>query len=206
MGQRLDVARAAPWWAQPRWSCSPAFIFLGTAATGALLIAWIPIAPFVDHLWNHGPRGTYNDLPDVHPLTILAAATTTVICAPILEELLFRGGLQSWLGRRLPRGAAVVVATLAFTWVHGLGPGAYNSVQLLDVAISGFLYAGLYQATKSVTPGIVAHMARNGCIVVSVATRAPILVPAALAVLLGLIGLAWSWRRTSAGAEFGRVD
>lgn len=47
----------------------------------------------------------------------------------------------------------MVVAIIVFTSAHGFGPGAYNSVQLLSIGLSGLLYAGLLEA---------AHMARNG--------------------------------------------
>lgn len=198
-------ATGAWWWARPRWCCSPRWVFTGAAAGGAIRLVWIPLGPSIDRMWRHGPPGTYNDLPNISTLTVWAAAISSVVCAPVLEELLFRGGIQSWLARRVPPVVAVTVATGLFTAAHGVGPGAYNSVQLLSVLLAGLVYAWLYQATGSVTPGIVAHMVSNGSILVSLAAGAPLMAPAIWAVVCGLVGVVLLRAPGGRAGRLGRV-
>ena len=36
---------------------------------------------------THGPPGKYNELPNLHAPTVVAALVLTVMCAPVFEEL-----------------------------------------------------------------------------------------------------------------------
>ena len=111
-----------------------------------------------------------NDLPDRGASTVWTALFAWSVCAPVLEELLYRGGLQAWLARRLPGSAAVLVATAVFTAAHGFGPGAYTGAQLVSVFATGLVYGLLYRATGSVMPSIGAHAAWNAIVLLE-ATR-----------------------------------
>ena len=83
-----------------------------------------------------------------------------VIAAPILEELIFRGCIQSWLCRRFLTPVAIVAATAAFTALHAGGAHLYN-MQLAAIAMDGLVFGVVYQLSGSLLADIAAHMALN---------------------------------------------
>lgn len=83
----------------------------------------------------------------------------------------------------------MLVAAGGFAGAHGFGPGSYNSVQLVFIFVSGLVYGWLYQASRSVTPGIIAHMAYNGSGLLALTTGAPAALPPLVIVVVGLVGL-----------------
>jgi membrane protease YdiL (CAAX protease family) len=105
-----------------------------------------------------------------------------------LEEVFFRGRVLSWLARRAPIGVAVVLSTVAFTMVHGIGPHSYNSVQLPSVAADGLVFASLYVASGSLQPGMVAHMAVNAVALLVSVSGLDVLFFAVLLVAIGAPG------------------
>lgn len=200
------ATRVATWLARPKWRCAWPWLLVGAGAAGVANLAWMVVVPVVDRLWSHGPAGTYNDVPDHPAATVWAATIALVLCAPILEELLFRGGLQSWLGRRLPRTAAVLVATAVFAAVHGAGAHAYNSVQLAGVFFSGLVFALLYELSGSVMPGILSHMVWNGFNLVGTLTVVPIVVSPLAFAAVGAVGITiLATRRGSSSGELNRA-
>jgi membrane protease YdiL (CAAX protease family) len=118
--------------------------------------------PHLSDLWSHGKESSINNLGTVNADTVRGYLLTVVNGAPVLEEVFYRGCLQAWLARRLPAPASVVAATAVFTAAHGMGSGAYNSVQLVSVAITGLTFGVLYHRSGSLIPDIAAHMALNG--------------------------------------------
>jgi uncharacterized protein len=98
------------------------------------------------------------DLLAAIPQTGFNVATmmfATVILAPIVEELIFRGLLQKSLARRLPIWAAIGIAAAVFSAVHG----DLNSAPALFVIAS--IFGTLYYLTGSLRVTIVAHLANN---------------------------------------------
>lgn len=84
--------------------------------------------------------------------TILLA---TVILAPIVEELIFRGMLQKSLSHRLPVWASIGIAAVIFSAMHG----DINSAPALCVV--GAIFGLLYHLTGSMRVTIMAHLANN---------------------------------------------
>jgi membrane protease YdiL (CAAX protease family) len=81
-----------------------------------------------------------------------------VLAAPVVEEVLFRGVLLSWLTKRLNRHAAVVVSALIFGFAHWEGPGvllpvigltllavplAYATLRLGNLSLAIIMHAGI---------------------------------------------------------------
>lgn len=62
-----------------------------------------------------------SDSPDVWTLTLITV--TAVICAPLLEELIFRVVLQSWLAVMIQPAWAIITVAIAFSLVHGWRDG-----------------------------------------------------------------------------------
>lgn len=53
-----------------------------------------------------------------HPFYLFLAVFTIIIAAPVIEELLFRGFLQSWIRQHLGRGQAICVTSALFALFH----------------------------------------------------------------------------------------
>ena len=84
--------------------------------------------------------------------TILFA---TVILAPVVEELVFRGMLQTSLSHKMPIWAAIAISAAIFSAMHG----DLNSAPAL-MAI-GAIFGTLYHLTGSLRVTIAAHLANN---------------------------------------------
>ncbi|PCI95179.1 hypothetical protein COB11_02790 [Candidatus Aerophobetes bacterium] len=88
-------------------------------------------------------------------LTTIAFSLVVAIVAPILEEIVFRGYLQSALKTTMPAWAAIVTASSIFASVHG-------SLTLWPVYFMlGFGMGFVYDRTGSLKTAIAYHMANN---------------------------------------------
>jgi membrane protease YdiL (CAAX protease family) len=87
---------------------------------------------------------------------VAASLFGTVIAAPVLEEIVFRGLLFATLRRRLSWPLAAVLSAAIFAAAHGYGAAGFGSV-----FVSGVLWAAAYEKTGSVLPGTAAHVANN---------------------------------------------
>jgi membrane protease YdiL (CAAX protease family) len=191
MEGEAEAEKAARRLARPRWRCPWQWAAAGAGAVAVVNLAWLGLSEIAPQLWSE-PPGLVNEIPDRRASTLWVAALLFIVCAPLLEELLYRGGVQGWLGRRAPAWAALLAATALFTWAHSFGASSYNEIQLASVLSTGLIYARLYQVTGSVVPGMVAHATWNGLSLVSMATDGllvAISLPLALLTVAG--GLAW---------------
>lgn len=87
--------------------------------------------------------------------SILSSILSTVITAPIVEEIIFRGLVLSRLKRVMPVWVAVFLSSLAFGVVHG---------QLLWIAyafVLGIVFAIVAECTKSTAASVLVHMVFN---------------------------------------------
>ncbi len=106
-----------------------------------------------------------SDLPLQLMLGLLASAW-----APIVEELIFRGGLYRHFRSARPQGVPVlarvfvsaVLSALIFGFMHG-----YNPLMLLPVITLGFNFALMREWRGSIIPCMTAHALHNGFIMVS---------------------------------------
>lgn len=74
------------------------------------------------------------------------------LLAPVVEELLFRGILYTYL-RRWGAAVAIIVSTLAF----GLPHGGFFPIYLTG----GLIFALLYEYSGSLLPAVIAHIINN---------------------------------------------
>ncbi len=86
----------------------------------------------------------------------LAAILHTVIAAPAVEELVFRGVIQSRLERAMPTWAAVVIQAALFGLVHG------QPIQIGYAFVIGLAYGWMRHRAGSILPVVAAHMVFNG--------------------------------------------
>ncbi|MGL5838921.1 MAG: lysostaphin resistance A-like protein [Sphingorhabdus sp.] len=77
------------------------------------------------------------------------------ILAPVLEELLFRGLLQTSLAKRMPIWAAILLASAIFALIH-FQPYAFPALMAM-----GIVFGVLYHLTGSLRVTILAHALNN---------------------------------------------
>lgn len=96
-----------------------------------------------------------------------------LVVAPVLEETVFRAGLQSWLQRRAVGGrrvagldAAVLLTALAFAAAH-----LVHAPPLLAamVFVPGLAIGEVYRRIGRLRPVIVLHAWYNGCLLAAAA-------------------------------------
>jgi membrane protease YdiL (CAAX protease family) len=87
---------------------------------------------------------------------MIASLLGTVVFAPVLEEIVFRGLLYGTLRRRLGWPLAAVLSAAVFAAAHGYGVAGFGSV-----FASGLMWAVAYEKTGSLLPGMAAHAANN---------------------------------------------
>lgn len=93
-----------------------------------------------------------------HPLGIVA----TVIAAPLVEELLFRGAIQGYLLREWNSPVlAILTSSLIFGLIHG------NPAQIPFAFVIGLALGWMYYMTGSLVPGIFMHFINNGTAVLT---------------------------------------
>ncbi len=97
------------------------------------------------------------------PLALFLALFAVIIMAPLIEEFLFRGTLQTYLKRHLGARSAILLTALTFALFHfatvqGLG----NFSLIISLFILGIYLGFLYDRQGSLFASIGLHMSFNG--------------------------------------------
>jgi membrane protease YdiL (CAAX protease family) len=101
-----------------------------------------------------------------NPFSLAVAFLAIAVVGPIVEELLFRGYLQSALARRMKPWMAITVASVVFGAIH-FQPLAFPLLAGLG-AVSGYLY----HRTKSLKVPMIMHIANNSFAVLGLFMKA----------------------------------
>lgn len=129
---------------------------------GGLAISQIPLAILAlqgNTIWQ---MGTAEKLAIGKALAASGGASSiglvaaTVVVAPVVEELLYRGYLLGALRERMPGFAAVLVSALLFVFVLHFEPSNIVAALCLGLATG---WCAL--RTHSLLPGLIVHMASN---------------------------------------------
>jgi membrane protease YdiL (CAAX protease family) len=91
-------------------------------------------------------------------LPTLTSLVLLVVGAPLLEELIFRGGLQEALLARVPPTAANLGTAVAFALAHGMTRAWWLAAA---VFVPAFALGWLYQRERRIAPCVAAHAAMN---------------------------------------------
>lgn len=119
-----------------------------------LMMAWI--LGFLAEYFHWPQQQPYQQFSVPQMRTI---ATLAILIAPIMEELVFRGFLQSTLYRYTTPYRAVLATALLFTLFHSLYYGYWAA--LIYVGLMALILGGFRYATKSTIPGIIGHFINN---------------------------------------------
>ena len=101
------------------------------------------------------------------PITITLPGVLSLVVAPFLEELLFRGLLLHELAELLPRWGANLLTSLLFAGIHlpfWLAHGGVSGALMANTAgvfIFSLLAGWLYLDSSSIWPPTLAHIANN---------------------------------------------
>ncbi|UUV31298.1 CPBP family intramembrane metalloprotease [Amycolatopsis roodepoortensis] len=140
------------WWPRQTWRWL-------APIPAVLVFGWLyvlgPLAP---------PLPTSEDYPD--PVYLAVGATLTFFTANVLEEVFFRGMLQTRLEALFGRWPGILLAALLFAWLHlpTHGQGSLPLTLGAIVAFQGFfgLFTGyLWSRYRNLWAPIAAHTAMN---------------------------------------------
>ena len=140
LGEAAGLRRCSGWTAA---FC--AFCAVGLFVVVQLALALLPAA------WMTG----YNDHMELLLSDGLIPALSIAVAAPLTEELMFRGVIQTRLERAMPVWAAVVVQAVLFGVVHG------TPIQMVYAFLLGLVFGFLRSRTGSILPGFAAHAVFN---------------------------------------------
>ena len=83
------------------------------------------------------------------------AILSTVVAAPILEEVLFRGLIFESCGERFGKGGALIISALLFGLIHGV------PVQMVNAFVVGLILGYVYLRTRSLISVMIIHAVNN---------------------------------------------
>jgi membrane protease YdiL (CAAX protease family) len=160
------IVRGSDWWGVP----AGMVLQVAIAVITAPLIIWLfPDGP---------PEQSISEIAGQSQSTIdqLSVFIAVAVAAPLIEEMLFRGMLLSWLTRRMRNWPAIVVSSAVFAGVHLLDPNAI-------AVIPGLFLLGVVLAWVAL---------RRGDLSLPIAIHSGINLLAAISILYGAELLEWS--------------
>ncbi len=123
------------------------------AAMNIFVMVVISSVPFPEAWWDQ-----YNSMASTIPGTAAwISVLSTVIAAPIVEEIVLRGLFYGRLKRGMPMFAAMLISS----WIFGLIHGAV--IWVIYAALLGMLIAWIYEKYRSLTAAILFHFGFNLC-------------------------------------------
>jgi membrane protease YdiL (CAAX protease family) len=90
-----------------------------------------------------------------HGLGLAGLAVTSVLVAPVIEEVLYRGILLRYFGSLLRPGFAATITAFLFAALH------FQPVAIPSRFLFGVVAAGLVYVTRSLYPAVAFHMTLN---------------------------------------------
>jgi membrane protease YdiL (CAAX protease family) len=104
---------------------------------------------------NLFPEEWNETLKDETQITF-SSVLNVCLLAPIAEEIAFRGVFLGGLLRmQCNPWLAILISTIIFSIMH------MSPMMFLNVTIAGFIFGWLFWRTKSLVPGIIAHITCN---------------------------------------------
>lgn len=97
-----------------------------------------------------------------HPPFFILAIVTITVLAPIIEELLFRGFLQSYLKKYIGRKLAVCSSALLFSLFHFTYEQKIANIFIISVLFTlGLMLGFIYERQKSLISSVALHAGFN---------------------------------------------
>jgi membrane protease YdiL (CAAX protease family) len=103
-----------------------------------------------------------------YPILTILTMFTIVILGPIIEEILFRGFLQSWIRQHLGPQKAICITSVLFSFFHySYDQGLANIPIIGSLCIFAYFLGFVYEKKGSLIAPITLHALFNGCNVLS---------------------------------------
>lgn len=90
------------------------------------------------------------------PVAMAIYAVVVSVCAPVWEEIVFRGFLLPSLTRYMPLWGSILVSAVAFALAH------FNAQRLLPLVFLGVVMGVVFARSKNLLPPILLHSLWNG--------------------------------------------
>lgn len=108
-------------------------------------------------------KATFED-----PLYFFLAVISVVVLAPLVEETLFRGFLQTYIRQHLGRGQAILISSVCFALFHyASGQGSGNIAIIISLFIFALFLGFLYEKRGSLLAPMLLHASFNAVSVFS---------------------------------------
>ncbi len=118
-------------------------------------------------LFGHAPPASGHDLllllaePEAKYAGLLISLSAVLI-APVAEEIIYRGLLQTWLLRHVGQSRRWLVITASSALFAAVHLGSVPLIMLPALFALGLILGWLYETTGSLTPSIILHALFNG--------------------------------------------
>jgi membrane protease YdiL (CAAX protease family) len=123
---------------------------------GTCILVFGTILGFLAQVYRWEVTQPYQAVP---PWKLEWLVVLAIVLAPLMEELIFRGLLQSTLYRYMPRWAAVGVTVAVFTLFHTLYLG--NWLAMVYVLVTATILGVFRDRTRALLPGMIGHLINN---------------------------------------------
>lgn len=101
-------------------------------------------------------------LASVSPFSLICAMISVIVLAPLIEEFIFRGVLQTYLKKHLGVKAAILLSALAFALFHFYRDQGIGNISLiLSLFFLGGYLGFIYERQASLWASIGLHMTFN---------------------------------------------
>jgi hypothetical protein len=98
-----------------------------------------------------------------HPLYFAMAILTIVFLAPLIEEILFRGFLQTFIHKHLGSKQAILITSVCFSFFHYSSEQGLANIPIVGSLFSLALFLGfIYEKKRSLFAPISLHAIFNG--------------------------------------------
>ncbi|HEX2582521.1 MAG TPA: CPBP family intramembrane glutamic endopeptidase [Chlamydiales bacterium] len=139
------------------WTLSfPLVLFVSLFLESFVLLVFnVPKLP--DQIAVYFVKMTFSD-----PVYFSLAIVTVVLMAPLIEETLFRGFLQSFIRKHLGPKQAILITAICFSWFHYAPDQGLGNIPILGSLFALALFLGfLYEKQGSLFASIALHSLFN---------------------------------------------
>ncbi len=139
----------------------------------SLLLSLPPLFAFISliealFIWLNFQKGVGQDAVNflIHakenPISLTMALISIVIGAPMIEEFLFRGVMQSFLRKKAGAIASIILTSIFFSIFHfSLSQGLQNIAIIMSLFILSVYLGFVYEKTRSLFASITLHVTFN---------------------------------------------
>ncbi len=97
-----------------------------------------------------------------HPIYFILAVCSIIVLAPLIEETLFRGFLQSYIRQFLGQKQAILITSVCFSLFHySSGQGLGNISIILSLFVLSLFLGFLYEKRGSLLASMILHASFN---------------------------------------------